>query len=56
MTEASCLVGDTNDTAGRAGTGVASLQRLLVATLSKVIGATVDDDSSLWTGLANRRT
>lgn len=56
MTEASCLVGDTNDTAGRAGTGVASLQRLLVAALSKVIGATVDDDSSLWTGLANRRT
>lgn len=46
------LVGDTNDTASRAGTGVASLQRLLVATLSEVISATVDDDSSLWTVLA----
>lgn len=52
MTETRCLVGDTNDTAGRAGTGVASLQRLLVATLSKVISATVDDDSSLWAVLA----
>lgn len=47
MKKTRCSVGDTNDTAGRAGTGVASLQRLLVATLSKVIGATVDDDSSL---------
>lgn len=56
MTEARCLVGNTNDTAGRAGTGVASLQRLLVAALSKVIGATVDDDSSLWTVLVYRIT
>lgn len=47
MTETRCLVGDTNNTAGRAGTSVASLQRLLVATLSKVIGATVDNNSSL---------
>lgn len=56
MTEARCLVGDTNNTTGRAGTGVASLQRLLVVTLSEVIGATVDDDSSLWTVLACRHT
>lgn len=52
MTKTRGLVGDTNDTASRAGTGVASLQRLLVATLSEVISATVDDDSSLWTVLA----
>lgn len=52
MTETRGLVGDTNDTASRAGTGVASLQRLLIATLSEVISATVDDDSSLRTVLA----
>lgn len=46
------LVGDTDDTTGRAGSGVASLQRLLVAALSKVVSATVDDDSSLLDVLA----
>lgn len=52
MIETRHLVGDTNDTTGRAGSGVASLERLLVAALSKVVGATVDDDSSLGTLLA----
>lgn len=40
------LVGDTNDTASRAGTGVASLQTLLVATLAQVVGAGVDDNGA----------
>jgi len=34
-------------TASRAGAGVASLERLLVATLAEVIGAGVDDDGAL---------
>lgn len=42
------LVGNTDDTARRAGTSVASLQGLLVATLAKVISTGVDDDGSLY--------
>lgn len=52
MIEARHLVGDTDDTTGRAGSGVASLERLLVVALSKVVSATVDNDSSLKKMLA----
>ena len=41
------LVGDANDTAGRAGTSVASLLGLLVAALAEVVGAGVADDGAL---------
>lgn len=41
------LVGDTDDTTGRAGTSVASLERLLAVTLTEVVSASVDDDGSL---------
>jgi hypothetical protein len=34
-------------TAGRAGTSVAGLQGLLVATLAEIISSSMDDDSSL---------
>ena len=34
-------------TAGRTGSSVASLERLLVATLAKIVGAGVDDDGAL---------
>lgn len=34
-------------TASRSGTGVASLERLLVATLAEIVGTSVDDDSAL---------
>jgi len=40
------LVGDANDTAGRARAGVAGLQRLLVTALAKIIRAAVDDNSA----------
>lgn len=40
------LVGDANDTAGRAGAGVASLEGLLVAALAEVVGAGVDNDGA----------
>jgi hypothetical protein len=40
------LLGNTNDTASRAGASVASLLALLVLALSKVIGAGVDDNSA----------
>lgn len=36
-----------NLTAGRAGTGVASLERLLVASLAEVVGAGVDNNGPL---------
>lgn len=46
----SCL--DTNDTTGRSWTGISSLLALLVASLSEVISASVDDDGAaehtLW--------
>lgn len=41
-----CLVGDTDDTASRAETGVTGGGRELVATLSEVISASVDDDGA----------
>ena len=41
------LVGDTNDTAGRAGTSVAGLLRLGMVGLAEVVGAGVDDDGAL---------
>lgn len=41
------LVGDANDTAGRTGAGVASLEGFLVATLAEIVGAGVDDDGAL---------
>ena len=41
------LVGDTNDTASRSGTSVASLEGLLVATLAEIVGAGMDNDGSL---------
>ena len=41
------LLGDADDTAGRSGTSVASLEGLLVSTLAKVVSAGVNDDGSL---------
>jgi hypothetical protein len=41
------LVGDTNDTASRAGTSVTGLLGLLVSALAEVIGAGVDNDGAL---------
>lgn len=41
------LVGDTNDTASRARSGVTSLLGLLVSALAEVVGAGVDDDGAL---------
>lgn len=41
------LVGDTNDTASRAGTGVTGLLGLLVSTLAEVVGAGVYNDGAL---------
>lgn len=46
------LVGDANNTAGRASTSIASLERLLVSTLAKIIGAGVDNNSTLYNKLA----
>jgi len=46
MTTARSLLGDADDTASRTGTSVASLERLLVASLAEVIGAGVGDDGS----------
>lgn len=42
-----CLVGDSNNTAGRAGTSVASLEGLLVVALAKVVSASVDNNCAL---------
>lgn len=42
------LVGDTNDTAGRAGTSVTGLLGLLVSALAEVVGAGVDNDGALF--------
>jgi hypothetical protein len=44
--KSSSLVGDANNTASRAGTGIASLQGLLVAALAKIISAGVDDNGA----------
>jgi len=41
------LLGDADDTASRAGAGVAGLQGLLIATLAEVISAGVDDNGAL---------
>jgi hypothetical protein len=41
------LVGNTNDTASRAGTSIASLLGLLVSTLAEIVSAGVDDDGAL---------
>jgi hypothetical protein len=41
------LVGDTDDTACRAGTSVTGLLGLLVSALAEVVGAGVDDDGAL---------
>lgn len=41
-----CSVGDANNTTSRSGAGVTSLQRLLVAALTQVVGATVDNHRS----------
>lgn len=46
------LVGDTNNTAGRAGTSIASLERLVVSTLAKIISTRVNDNSTLYKQLA----
>jgi hypothetical protein len=40
------LVGDTDDTAGRSGTSVASLEGLLALSLAKVIGAGMCNNST----------
>lgn len=40
------LLGDTNDTASRAGASVASLLALLVAALAQVVGAGVDNNGA----------
>jgi hypothetical protein len=42
------LVGDTNDTASGAGTGVTGLLGLLVSALAEVVGAGVDNNGALW--------
>lgn len=47
------LLSQTNDTAGVSTTGVASLGRLVVAALSEVVGAGVDDDGSTDDGLGS---
>jgi hypothetical protein len=41
------LVGDTNDTASRAGTSVTSLLGLFVSALAEVVSAGVDNDGAL---------
>ena len=41
------LVGDTNDTASGAGTGVTSLLGLLVSALTEIVGAGVDNNGAL---------
>jgi len=41
-----CLSGDTNDTASRSGTGIASLLGLLVSSLAKIISSRVNDDGT----------
>lgn len=40
------LLGDTNDTASRAGASVASLLALLIAALAQVVGAGVDNNGA----------
>ena len=50
------LLGDADDTAGRAGTSVASLEGLLVSTLAKVVSAAVNDDGSLSTEVSHIRS
>jgi hypothetical protein len=42
----SFLVGDTNNTTGRSGTSVTSLERLLGVALAKVVGTGVDNNGS----------
>lgn len=46
---------DTNDTTGRARTRVASLFGLLVATLAEVVGASMDDNGTLYIYQFNSR-
>jgi hypothetical protein len=46
------LLGDANNTASRTWASIASLKRLLVAALAKVISAGMDDDSALMYGSA----
>lgn len=47
LRQISYLVGDTDDTASRAGTSVTSLLGLLVSALAEVVGAGVDNDGAL---------
>lgn len=49
------LVGDANDAASRTTTRIARLQGLFVAALAKVISAGVNNDGTLWKGLALSR-
>lgn len=42
-----CLDGDSDNTAGRAGTSVASLEGLLGVALAKIVSASVDDNCAL---------
>lgn len=41
------LLGNADDSASGTGSGVASLERLLVPSLAEVVGAGVDDDGAL---------
>lgn len=46
-----CLSGDTDDTAGKTGTCIASLQGLLVAALAEIVSTGVDDHTSTNDGV-----